>query len=323
MSSHRRIGLIVNPRSHAVPRRGAMLEAAALDMPDACFLRLDDFSRLDEFACYMARNGVDKVFVEGGDGTLLAVLSACLAPEAGFEVLPDFAILPGGSTNLAARSFGFRGRTPGQITRRILALADEVAEPVRERHRALRVESTALPRPAIGFVLATGALARAMLYTLRTFFGDNGRGSRAVALAILRFLVAPTRYCDTDGQPVLRPSDLSVQGPGLALEGTHTLCLLSSLPRLSLGLAPFWGVGDGPVRMTHAAWPVHGLRRAIIRILFRLTGPGLAAYGLSSYRAERLELCHEDPVLIDGEMIPRADDGRLRVSATEPLAFLR
>lgn len=323
MSRH--IGLIVNPRSHAVATRGSMLEAVALDLPEAFFLRLDDFGDLAPCIGHMARAGVTAIFVEGGDGTLLAVLSACLDPAAGFDRLPDFAVLPGGSTNLAAEIFGFRGRTPEEITRRIEALANEVDPPAREEHRALRVESAALPRPAIGFVLSTGSLARAMLYVQREFHGEGRRGRRAVAQAVARFAIAPGRYRDTDGAPVLRasPFEAELDGATTRIGGAHGFSLMTTLPRLSLGLRPFWGTGPGPVALTHAAWPIQGFRRAIARVLLGLTGPGLARHGLSSHRAASIALQAQGPVVIDGELLPAAPDHRLHVSATQPLGFLR
>ncbi|MDT8327478.1 MAG: acylglycerol kinase family protein [Roseovarius sp.] len=320
--SHR-IGLIVNPRSHAVAQRGSMLEPAALELPNASFLRLEKFEPLDGFVRHMAENGVEKIFVEGGDGTLLAVLSACLATGSGFDTPPDFAILPGGSTNLAARSFGFEGKTAGEITRRIVALADEVDTPIRETHRALRVESAALPCPAIGFVLSTGSLARAMLFAQREFHDDVRRGLRTIAVAIVRFVLAPGKYRDEDGAPILRASRLAVRGAGVDLDGPHALGLVTSLPRLSLGLNPFWGTGKGAIALTHAAWPITGFRRAIAKILLHLSGPRLAAHGMTSYRSDAFDLIHDDPIVIDGEPMQPAKDGRLHITTTEPLVFLR
>ena len=319
----RRIGLIVNPGSHAVARRGAMLEAAALELPEASYLMLDDFADLQGHIRHLAQNGIEKIFIEGGDGTLLAVLSACLAPEAGFKTLPEFAILPGGSTNLAARSFGFRGKNVDTLTRRIAALAHEVEPPRRETHRALKIESAALPRPAIGFVLSTGTLARAMLYAQREFHGEGQRGSRTILKAIWQFLIAPQKYRDTDGAPLLRASDLSVKGTGVALAGPHALALITALPRLSLGLRPFWGTGAGGIALTHAAWPIKGFRRAMAKVMLHLSGPRLAAHGMTSYRGDRFEITHADPIVVDGEPMPRAEDGRLTVTITEPLVFLR
>lgn len=320
----RQIGLVVNPRSHAVATRGSMLEAAALDLPDACFLRIDDFADLAPCVRHMAARGVSMVFVEGGDGTLLAVLSACLDPAAGFTTLPDFAILPGGSTNLAADMFAFRGKTPEEITRRIEALANEADAPEREKYRALRVQGAALPHPAIGFVLSTGSLARAMLYTQREFHGEGRRGARAVAGAVWRFLLAPGRYRDIDGAPVLRGSDLEALADGkMQIEGLHAFSLMTTLPRLSLGLRPFWGTGAGAIAMTHAIWPIRGLRRAMAKVVLGRGEPGLARHGLRSFRADAIELHHDGPTVIDGEVLPPAPDRRLHVSVTEPLGFLR
>jgi hypothetical protein len=95
------------------------------------------------------------------------------------------------------------------------------------------------------------------------------------------------------------------------------------LPQLSLGLNPFWGAGPGAIALTHAAWPIKGFRRAMARIMLHLSGPRLAAHGMSSYRGDRFELTHADPIVIDGEAMARAKDDRLTVTLTEPLVFLR
>jgi len=326
------LGLISNPRSHAVARRGAVLEAVAGALPAARFLRLDDFEALDRAVAAMAAAGVTRIAVEGGDGTLLAVLSAALAPGAGFARPPEFAVLPGGSTNLAARILGLRIAAPAVLARRLTGEADpgRGGSGTLTRQAALCLTGPGLARPLTGFLLSTGSLARAMAFTQRALHRPGRRGSLAVAGAIARFVAAPGRYLDDDGAPVLRPSRLVVTGGGagggagggMRLDGDHAFSLMTPLARLSLGLAPFWGEGPGAIALTHAGWPVTGFRRAMLKILTGRTGPGLGAYGLTSWRGDGFEIDHDGPVMIDGEMLPAAA-GLLSVTPTPPLAFLR
>lgn len=277
-----------------------------------------DFATLDRDIAAMAVAGVSRLIVEGGDGTLLAVLSAALAPGAGFACPPEFGVLAGGSTNLAAHVLGLRAKTPAALARRIAGpVAGEVVE-----QRALTVSGPGLARPEVGFLLSTGSLARAMDHTQRAFHKEGRRGSLAVAGAITRFLVAPGRYRDSDGAPVLRPSRLRAEGGGASLDGDHAFSLMTSLPRLSLGLMPFWGKGEGAIAMTHAGWPITGFRRVMLKALAGRAGAGLAAHGLTSFRGMYFEIDHDGPVMIDGELLP-AGLGRLSVGATEPLSFLR
>lgn len=309
------IGLIVNPRSHRVARHGSVLRAAAAAMPAASYLVLEDFGALDTRIAEMAQAGVQRIFVEGGDGTLMAVMSACHAPAAGFAAMPALGVLPGGSTNLACKILGFRGKGAA-LAARVRASANGGAA-VEVRQRALRVERGE-GAPVLGFLLSTGSLARAMLYVQRAFHGPGRRGSLAVAGAIARFVFAPERYLDRDGLPVLRGSHLRAEMAGQEIEGLHAFSLMTPLPRLSLGLNPFWGKGPGGIAVTHAAWPQPAFRRAILRALARRAGPGF-----DSWRSDAADLWHDGPVMMDGEVLDLGPEGRARVTLTEPLRFLR
>lgn len=314
------VGLITNARSHTVARRGSRLMAVAAMMSAEPCPEATDFATLERDIAAMAAAGVTRIIVEGGDGTLLAVLSAALSPAAGFARPPEFGVLAGGSTNLAAHLLGMRAKTPAALIRRISGPAgDDVAH-----QRALCVSVPGLARTEVGFLMSTGSLARAMDYNQRVFHKAGRRGSLAVAGAIARFVLAPGRYRDTDGAPVLRRSWLRAQGQDMQLDGLHAFCLVSTLPRLNLGLVPFWGTGAGAIAMTHAGWPLPGFRRALLKVLIRRGGAGLAAHGLTSWRGMRFDIDHDGPVMIDGELLPvAAGAGRLSVSATAPLTFLR
>lgn len=304
-------GLIVNPRSHRVARQGSLLQEAAAGMPGASVVTLGDFGELEGQLAAMARAGVRRILVEGGDGTLMAVMSACHAPGSGFAAMPAIGVLPGGSTNLACKILGLRGRGSALVAR------VRSGEAVEVRQRALRVD-TGRGAPLLGFLLSTGSLPRAMLYVQRAFHGPGRRGSLAVAGAILRFALAPARYLDRDGLPVLRGSHLRADMAGQGIEGLHAFSLMTPLPRLSLGLNPFWGKGPGGIAMTHAGWPQPRFRRTLVRALFGMGGPGL-----DSWRSDAVDLQHDGPVMMDGEVLDLGPEGRARVTLTEPLRFLR
>lgn len=317
------VGLVFNPRSHSVQRKGSLLEAAARHIPDAQLVRVDDFSKLDGQMAALAKAGVRAVFVEGGDGTLQAVLSTCYALQTKFHGLPEFAVLPGGSTNLAYKVCGLRLHDPDQIASFIARLRHDSASVDRVYQSALKVESAALPAPALGMLLSTGSLARLMLYAQREFLGDGDRGSRAVGEAAMRFLLTPESYLDEDGLPLLRPSPLVANCPVFRLQGEHTMSLMTTLPSLSLRLKPFWGEGTAPIAVTHAAWPIRGLRTAFLKILAGWTGPQMTRHGLTSLRMDHVDLLYTGPVVLDGERLPSPADGRIRITVSQPISFLR
>lgn len=318
------VGLIANPASHSVARRGSRLEKLARSRSGARFVRLEDFSTLSEHMAAFAREGVDTLFVEGGDGTLRAVLSECLSARSGYSSPPDFAVLPGGSTNLAYKVMGVRHTDPDSLSRLVDRLESGRPPSARLVRSALMVRSAAMSDPLAGFLLSTGSMARAMLFCQREVFAQGGpRGSMGVAATMARLVTAPRRTRDTDGQPLLRASHFRIEADGFTREGEHAFALMTTLPHLSLGLKPFWGEEEGAVALTHADWPIRGLRLAALKILAGQTGPDLSRHGLTSRRFDRASFFHDGPVALDGEMLPEPADGMFHVSLTPELRFIR
>ncbi len=314
----KKIALIYNPRSHTVTRSGSVLVKAAPLMGTAQLVRIDDFDTLPAQVQALAKNGIERICIEGGDGTVLAVLSAALDPKTGFSQVPEFAVLPGGSTNLAYDILGLQASAPKEVAERL-----QSPDLTRVQQRALHITLTNNPRPHVGFLFSTGSLARAMRYVQREFHGDGKRGMTAVAGAILRFVLTPYKYHDSDGAPLLRPTDYHLQADTFALDRTHTMSITTTLPKLSLGINPFWGTGRGEIALTHVAWPLHGLRRALVKVLLGHSSKGFAKYGFTSYRCVQYELTHHDTLMLDGEILPTPQDGRISVTTTDPLVFLR
>ena len=89
---------IVNLLSERVARKGSVLESLAAETGTACF-RLDPFDALPNIVTQAAKEGVEHVVIEGGDGTVQGVISGFLAQDKGFETFPSFSIVPGGMTN--------------------------------------------------------------------------------------------------------------------------------------------------------------------------------------------------------------------------------
>ena len=69
-----RAGFLVNPRSHTVRRKGSVLERAARDLTDVDLIRISTFSSLPHQIRQLTDAGYSTLFVEGGDGTLQAVM---------------------------------------------------------------------------------------------------------------------------------------------------------------------------------------------------------------------------------------------------------
>jgi len=317
------VGLVVNPRSHTVLRKGSVLEAVARSMPDATLVQFNGMGQLESQMAGLARQGVRQVYVEGGDGTLQAVLTTCLAKGTGFDVLPDFAILPGGSTNLAYKVFGLKLKTSEAALGYIQQRARPDHRLATSRPQALAIGSVSLANPAIGFLLSTGSLARAMVYTQQELHGEGHRGSLAIAWALARLMVWPSQHLGQDGEPLLRPSPLTATASHFRADGDHAFSLMTTLPTLSLRLRPYWGEGAAPIAFTHASWPIRGLHMALLKVMTGQTGRHMVRHGLVSHRVDEIRLEYKGPVMLDGEILPTPEDGIFAVGVTPPIRFMR
>lgn len=146
------VAVIASPRSGAnrrSPARLARLEALA-GRHDARFVAPGDLDALDAAVRSLADAGVTRIAVNGGDGTLHRVLTAAVGAW-GESSLPEVAILPGGTMNIAARSTGWLGR-PEAALAQVLDAPDALA---RRATSLLRIDGR-----WYGFLWGNGLLAR-------------------------------------------------------------------------------------------------------------------------------------------------------------------
>ncbi|HEX5494886.1 MAG TPA: diacylglycerol kinase family protein [Mycobacteriales bacterium] len=98
--------LVVNPTATTTTAKGrdVLTRALASDL-DVRVVETQNRGHAAALACHAARDGFDLVVAQGGDGTVNEVVNGLLtdgpAPD-----LPALAVVPGGSTNVFARTLG-------------------------------------------------------------------------------------------------------------------------------------------------------------------------------------------------------------------------
>ncbi|MEM7492541.1 MAG: diacylglycerol kinase family protein [Pseudomonadota bacterium] len=314
---------IVNPKSHKVKERGSVLESIAKDDDSIAVIHFDGQAPLSDTLSPYLEQGVDTIYLEGGDGTVVAILTACFLDQSRSQSLPRFAILPGGSTNLAHQVFGLKKFDAATIKHEIDQSKNPAFNSDMTKHRALLVQTSDRQTPFVGFLLSTGSLARLMLYTQDNLHGKR-RGAISIARAILKLIVSPRSTQHSDGLALIRPSLFTrIFDDGGELSSEQTFSMFSTFRELSLGLSPFWGRGEHPIGFTHAAWPIRQLRLGIAKALLGGAPQSLEKHGLTSEGCSEMIFRSEGPVILDGEELPMSEDNIFKVSVSPDLDFIR
>ncbi len=258
----------------------------------------------------------DALAVNGGDGTIHTLLSACLRRGA-LDALPPLAVLPGGTTNMNARDLGGGGALRPAL-RAFLALRERprstwpmTCRPVLQ----VRADDHSLHA---GLFFGLGVIVRGVEFWQHALHSSPFGAGGGVAAAVVR-----TAWGLARRQP---PFDTATRvglrfGDGSAFQADVSGLIVTVLERLVLGSRPFWGPGVGPLACTYLdARPQHFLLH--LPALLRGHEAALpSAKGYHARRAERLEVGVDEPWLLDGEILDAP--GPLELGASPPLAFLR
>ena len=268
----------------------------------------------------MARAGVTDLVVDGGDGTVVAAVSAALRVSE-FAILPRLTIVPSGMTNLIAAEIGAKTPREGVIDR-LLGSSAASLDAATVTHAPMRIaRGDGLPL-LHGFLLGAAAFHRGTLLSWERVHPLGATQSAAAGLGILanvwRAAFGGDRKAFLAGDPI------RVEVDGAPLPGDRRfLLLLSTLDRLVLRLHPFWGSGAGGIRWLDIVAPPKHLLRALPRVLLRRPAPWMEAAGYRSGRAARLRLETERPFILDGEVIEPGPSGIIEIAIERPFRFLR
>lgn len=178
------IGVVLNPKSrHNLrdPRAAARLAQALGDHGVVREARsIDELYRIAED---FRRDDIDVLAISGGDGTNHVTLTGFLDVYGG-AVMPQVALLRGGTMNTVANSVGVRrGRPEGLLGRLIRGYAQRASAPLAnvERH-VMRIAPRAGGKAHYGFLFGTGVVAG----FLAEYYRDHDPTPLVAAKTLLR-----------------------------------------------------------------------------------------------------------------------------------------
>lgn len=117
---------------------------------------------LDAVLDCIAASGFRALAINGGDGTVQAVLTRLFGEDAPARSIPPIAVLPSGRTNIIAKDLGAMG-DPIVALEHLIDLAERGLGGHLVRRQLISLDTGSGP-PTMGMFFAAGALADALLY---------------------------------------------------------------------------------------------------------------------------------------------------------------
>jgi diacylglycerol kinase family enzyme len=296
---------VFNAASAKVAKKGALLPKIA-EQHRAVLRDVGDFSDVDTLVRDALAAKARHIVIEGGDGTVQGILTEFLRQSKARD-LPIFTLVPGGNTNQIARNVGLSTASPQAVAK---ALGDNK---VLAQAPLLRIKDKA-QRKYYGFLFSSGALPQVTDYTKDKLHDRGIGGSIAVIGGILKGAAGTNSITKpTHIKLNIRADDTH------KLRGPHLGTIITTLPGLMLGLDPFWGEGNRPLRVTYVAGEYQKLVRHVASLWLGNKSKDRSQDGMYSWTADGLKYRYEGPCVLDGELLELTKGFKIR--ATKPIRF--
>ncbi len=294
---------IINSLSATVAKKGARL--AKYSAHASAVFEHAIFDQLDAIVEQGTKAGW--VIIEGGDGTAHGIISAFFNRLSDLSAMPKFTLLPGGMTNQVAKNVGLKRLSAKSLS--LLFTADNTVT----KTPIIKVSSQG-HTDKYGFLLSTGGVPMVTRYTKEKLHSRGIGGSSAVVGGIIRGITG-------GGGDVLQPTEIALDiDTKQHIGGAHLGTIVTTLPSLLLGLDPFWGSGNGPLRISHVNAAARRLPANVLGLWMGRKSKDRSADGLQSWTAQNLTYDYSGPVMLDGETL--ALGNRFCVVATQPIEFV-
>ena len=323
-----RIGVVNNLRAGKSQEQVSRMLGFLRSHPDVLHVETETADVMPEALAELARQEVDCLVVNGGDGTLQYVLTEILGSGVFGDRVPLVAPLRAGRTNMSAMDL-VADSDPLRGLESLIECAEDgrIAERVEPR-RVLRVSyGYGIQRAAqYGMFFGAGIIKRAIELNHRLFDKEGQRmvvegvpGATLVTAGLLG------RAITGDKSGILTPDKIQILLDGEAVhQGEFRVVMASTLSRLFSRMRPFWGQGPGGVRFTSIAAPSKNIGRASLGLIRGKPADWVTPEnGYTSRNVERAELRMNCGFTVDGELWQPDSDRSIELSAERVVHFVR
>ncbi len=281
-----------NPNGRRVKRYLGKLIAELSHLEGLEHLVTADESDLANLVSQRRWTSEDLVVINGGDGTAQQVLTAFLNQD--IDLLPRFALLPGGTTNMTANCYNHSR----SYRKALVSLRRNITknDPQALAARCL-VEVNSANGTIYGAFFGAGLIVQGIQFCHDYVYKTGMRSEIGAGIALVRAAWGIA----LKQAPFSKPSVIRIdEYPELPM----LIFMVSSLDKLFLGMRPFWGRENGALHVT-------GIMQGAVQFLRRLPriikgGDRAAtlssAQGYESRNTDRVNLDFDGPYTVDGEL---------------------
>ncbi len=317
-----RIALISNPKSTGNLAQLPRIRAFCAEHPDIFHYEVEAADQIGEAMRTIARIEPAVLAINGGDGTVQAVLTELYNGGHFGNETPPVAVLPSGKTNLIALDLGSQG-DPVEALERLLkvARADLAPHIVARELIALSGGETGIT-PVIGMFLGGAGLADVMVYCRERIYPlglPNSVSHFITAIAVVLRQIFGIRASFLPPEP--SPLSISVRREG-AITARFSFLFVTTLEKLLLS-SEFASNGNGPLKFVAVEQKPGSLLRAVLASMVGRLGH-TKLDGVHVEEADEIAIEGESSrVILDGETF-RAGVGKpILLRPAHALSFVR
>ena len=321
------VALLSNPRSTGNRSLLPRVRAFCAEHKDIFHYEVEDVSQIGLAMRTIARVRPKAIVINGGDGTVQAVLTELHQGNHFLGDPPPVAVLPNGKTNLIAHDLGAAG-DPIVALERVLDLVrgDMVPHIVSRELIALSGgRAGENERPVLGMFLGGAGLADTILYCRHKIYPLGLPNWMAHFLTFLMGMVSVITGRSSRLLPAKwKPIKVTMAKSGGEMHGKFAFVMVTTLEKLLL---------NGNVRVEGqraGAMQLMVIERNLLSIFGALFAALRGKLGLRRIRGVHLERGDEirisgaaSNVILDGEMFEAEDERPIVLRPTAPVPFLK
>ena len=317
-----RIALLSNPNSTQNMARLPEIRDYCASQPDIFHYEVDAAEETAEALRVIARVQPALLVINGGDGTVQAVLTELHNGNAFGETPPPVAVLPSGKTNLIALDLGADGGPIEMLKQLQAILVDGVEKHIVSRELIALSHGDNDNKPVIGMFLGGAGLADIMLYCRHKIYPmglPNGISHFLTAVAVVAQQLFGLKGKSLPPEP--RPMRLDYDGKA-PMDGRFAMLMVTTLEKLLLN-QDIDGKGRGGLKLVAIE---HGRRRVLKALWASVTGALTKKKmdGVHVEETDRVEISGEaSEVILDGESFAAREGQSLLLKPANPIRFVK